>query len=189
VASQGPTYVVGCTTTSESPYDDLGWTGTGSQAATDDTYAYITSASFDAGVISYRARNLMSTSPFTVPSDATITGVVVEMEHNWTAGTSAPNYALMQLVQAATRIGTDKGGAGLTVPASEQFTSYGGSTDMWGASLTPSIVNSSTFGVDYAVQSNATDTDYYLDSVRLTVYYTPAGGVSGHTSLIQFGVC
>jgi hypothetical protein len=182
MASQGPTFVGAATSTLESPYDDLGWTGTGAQTATDDTYAYITSASFDAGIISYRARNTMSANAFTVPSDATITGVVVEMEHNWTAGTSAPNYALMQLVQAAARIGTDKGGAGLTVPTPEQFTSYGGSGDLWGAALTPTIVNSSTFGVDCAVQSNATDTDYYLDSVRLTVYYTPAGG-EGFTGL------
>ena len=50
--------------------------------------------------------------------------------------------------------------------------SLGANNDTWGATLTPAIVNSSSFGIAMSVSSNATVSDTST-SISITVYYTP----------------
>jgi hypothetical protein len=151
----------------EAPYDDIGWTGTTNLYVSDNAYQSITSSAFDTGVISNRAR--VNQFGFAIPSvGMTILGVKVEIEHKCTAGSAV--YELLQLSTGGSRVGTNKGGA-LALPASEGFTVYGGPTDLWGATLTAAQINSTDFGVDYAVKATADNTDVYIDTVRITVYY------------------
>lgn len=69
--------------------------------------------------------------------------------------------------------------------------SFGGPSDLWGATLTPSDVNSSNFGVLIACGYYNTYTAFetaYIDSITLTVYYTyyPYDNVKiGNTDLVD----
>ena len=60
--------------------------------------------------------------------------------------------------------------------------SYGGAADLWGAALTPAIVNDPTFG--FAVSINADSVRVFLyGPFTVTVYYTLSG--SGTVAIIQ----
>lgn len=53
-----------------------------------------------------------------------------------------------------------------------QVTSYGDDEELWGASLTPAIVNDESFGVSVDFMSDsASPRSFNVDYVRLTVYY------------------
>ncbi|MFZ9848754.1 MAG: T9SS type A sorting domain-containing protein [Flavobacteriales bacterium] len=59
-------------------------------------------------------------------------------------------------------------------PSAATYDSYGGSTDMMGATLIPSEVNASTFGVAISVRKSAGSGTMtaYIDHVRITLYTT-----------------
>ena len=59
------------------------------------------------------------------------------------------------------------------------YESLGGSSDTWGASgsWSPDDFNSNVFYVTiYVDAASGTDYDYYVDHIRVTVYYTEASG-------------
>lgn len=91
---------------------------------------------------------------FAIPSGATIVGVVARYEGRYQGG--APNITLCQLWHDATFIGSDnkatQSGAFL-VQATNTLVEFGGDSDLWGAVLTPALINSSDFGVAFAVDA------------------------------------
>jgi hypothetical protein len=58
-------------------------------------------------------------------------------------------------------------------PAADAYQSYGGSTDLWGETLSFKDIDNSDFGVAIAAQRNATGgtTAGRIDHIRITVYY------------------
>lgn len=112
---------------------------------------------------------------FTIPDGATIDGIIVEIERRCNEEYGA-DYA-MQIVKGGTEQGTDH--ASLTEwPLSDTYKSYGSSSDKWGLAWASSNINSSLFGASISViyeddpEFRAT---FYVDHIRITVYYTPAG--------------
>jgi hypothetical protein len=120
---------------------------------------------------------------FSIPSDATITGVLVEPK------VSAPVGANVYTIQVAL-LDTSGTVVGAKVPTFSAWTStfvyrtYGGPSDMWGQTLTPAFVNSSNFGASLQAQdNNATlDREGRIDAIRITVYYDlPHGAAASVT--------
>jgi len=127
-----------------------------------------------------------------VPSGATINGIQVAIQRykqdDFGNGAALYDYRV-QLVKGGTASGDNKANTGTDWTTSTSEVLYGGSTDLWGLSLTQSDVNGSTFGVDVQVRDNA-GSDFFtnvttaaIDAVRIKVYYTESGG--GTTTVEQ----
>lgn len=169
-------------TISSSPYDDQNWSNASYIQADDGNYA--TCAPSTASGYSYIIRG-NNYAP-SIPSGATIDGVEVELRSIATYAHSGLPYdedlshlVYIQLMSdASTFIGTAK----TTFSNPDWGLSYnpgwgydnktvGTSSDTWGASLTPTIVNAYGFGVGLAIQTNEAGTTNYLGAVRIRIYY------------------
>ncbi len=70
------------------------------------------------------------------------------------AGADQYSYKTSQLIKAGTQAGTNKGAATTGVPYGETKT-WGGSSDLWGNTLTPADVMDATFGVAFELGLSA----------------------------------
>lgn len=109
---------------------------------------------------------------FTIPANATITGVVVEIE-----GKDSSNQLtdkVVSLINNGTVNGNNKFNGTVWTAADTVFT-YGSSTDLWGNTLTPAIVNDTDFGVVLQVENvNGGNATAQVDYVRMTVHFNIA---------------
>lgn len=140
------------------------WTNPGNVVSDNATDA--TCAAPDANGSDYLvARNF----PLNIPTGATIIGVLVRVEASeHTAGTE-PLLAQLQNDSAAL-IGSSKStsnGGSISGTAKAVYT-YGSISDLWGATLTPAILNDADFGVRLWF---ATAHDIRIDYVTLQVEY------------------
>ena len=159
-------YPTAAVTTSEAPYDDDAWVGPTNIYSDDATNSSITATSFDANDYS---QVLKATGfGFTVPNQNNIRGIKVEIERYNDAGETAQDI-IVQLTKTGTRVGDNKVAAGNweTTPT---IKTYGGETDLWGTTWTPSEINASTFGIHLVAQATAANADIYVDYIRITVY-------------------
>jgi len=125
---------------------------------------------------------------FSIPSGATINGIVAEIETS--TSTPQPNGNVadysVKIVKGGTISGTNK--AGNNWSSTESYKTYGTSSDLWGVSWTDTDINSSDFGVGlsvtYTYDSKEGPSTLQIDHVRITVYYT-AGGGGGSSSKNQ----
>jgi len=113
---------------------------------------------------------------FNIPATAIVTGVYVEIEKA-ASDNSATNYVqdnALYLRNAGVDLSaTNKADATTKWATSDAYYGYGSLTDTWGATLTGSIVNSSTFGVRFRARitrGGGTRTAY-VDHIRITVAY------------------
>lgn len=114
-----------------------------------------------------------------VPNDATINGILFEVEasrNNINSG----NITAMRPVKAGVLAGTDQGPTTLTT--TDTYYNYGGASSLLGTTWTPSDIQNSGFGI--AMQINGTAMGQArIDHIRVTIYYTAAaGGVTVQTS-------
>jgi hypothetical protein len=115
---------------------------------------------------------------FSIPGGATINGVLVEIERH--CDSASVKDREVQLLLTGVQQGNDKADTVTTWPGTDAYAGYGGSSDTWGATLTPAIVNDSTFGVRLQAQSFGMNDAARVDHIRVTVWYTPgAAGGSG----------
>ena len=110
---------------------------------------------------------------FAIPSDATITGITLEIRRN-AAATSAlvDNVVRLAKTNNQTNLGTSFANA-TTWPSTLTTQTYGDAAALWGTTWTPAEINASTFGAVLSV-SNATGTarSATVDWFRITVAYT-----------------
>lgn len=107
---------------------------------------------------------------FTIPLDASISGILVEVERSSTALSAVIDNAV-RIVKGGVIGNTDKSLAP-TWPTSDAYASYGGSADLWGETWTPADINLSTFGVAISAIASLLAATAQIDHVRITVYYT-----------------
>jgi len=153
------------TSNATSPYDDVDWTNPTRIVSSNDSYA---TASINNNDTYY----LLATNfGLTVPTDATITGVVVKIEAK--AGTAARiKDASVKLIKGGSISGDDKALATLYT-TSDAIYFHGNPNDMWGLVLTPADVNASTFGVAYsAIETTTNATTVSIDVITVTIYYS-----------------
>lgn len=112
---------------------------------------------------------------FAIPGGATIVGVEAELLGHWQF--AAANVALCQLFAGGVVVGSDNkasasGAFPLGSPAAA--VAFGGPADLWGATLTPAVVNDPGFGVAFAVDAVGLPGSrlFYMYTMRLNVHYT-----------------
>jgi hypothetical protein len=129
---------------------------------------------------------LRSTYSFSIPSDATVTGVEVRVyAMRNTAGHEISGVRLM--------IGSTA--YGLKTPydilsASLANYTYGTSIDMWSAPITPAVVNGGTLGFEFEIsdEDGSVSETTSVDAVWINVHYTPAAAppTTGTTASLLF---
>lgn len=105
---------------------------------------------------------------FAVPLDATILGILVEVEKSTTIGTSVTDQSV-KIVKGGVVGGTEQALAAQW-GTSDAYSSYGSASDTWGLGWTPADVNLSTFGVAIAPSCGLAATAQ-IDHVRITITY------------------
>lgn len=118
---------------------------------------------------------------FSIPGGASISGILVEVNRSSTAN-SVGDFRV-QLVKAGTPTGNTKA-AGIW-PSTPETQPYGGSSDLWGNSLSPADVNSAGFGVTFGGQSVYGLRTGKCDFIRITVYYNAPTGATLGTGSVQ----
>lgn len=116
---------------------------------------------------------------FSIPDTATITGVQIEFE-----GTSDVNSGGCNAVSGIIKNGATEGTFQTnTWTSGEKYYSKGGTSNLLGASLSYSDVNSSNFGM-YVFQNSGWPNSTQIDHMRMSVSYTDYG----HTSVsVDYG--
>lgn len=148
----------------------VAWVNPANAEATDGAYA--TNALPGGGTFE---RYLLATNfGFSIPSDATIDGLEYTVLGHVSAGTVTPFVG-------ATKTGNHTfAGSAVTTPTfsntSDAAIVYGGSSNLWGTTWAPSDINSSLFGFLFSPSGSVAAT-VSIDSVSVTVYYTPASTV------------
>lgn len=106
---------------------------------------------------------------FAIPVGASIAGVTVRAEASeHSAGTESLNGQLQN--DAGALVGSSQAQT-ISGTAKSVYT-YGGTADLWGATLTPAIVNDADFGVRFWF---TTSHDVRVDFVTVAIEYTEAG--------------
>ena len=112
---------------------------------------------------------------FTITTGAIINGILVEIQKRKNGGTRTVKDDVVSIVKADSSIGSENKGDTTTIwPNTEQYFSYGSSSDLWGETWNPVDINDDDFGVVISVLV-ATDTFAWIDHIRITVCYTPSG--------------
>lgn len=130
---------------------------------------------------------------FSVPAGATITGVTIEVNcytDRMFDGDPATIGLIAQLYNGAL-IGAQKSNQSGVAGGSLASSTLGSGSDKWSATLTPAIVNASTFGV--AVQTLATgigDTApyfSYVDYIKMQIAYSTGPTAGQKMSMLMGG--
>jgi len=132
------------------------------------------SGAYASATTTYRNTNLLRLTGFgfNIPANATIKGVVVHVKRKTSTTASGTHDHKLRLVYNNSQRGDNKAS---TESLEEYYINkwYGDITDDWNASLTPSIVNNSSFGVDISYYNGtAYNPTFYVDYVDMTVCYT-----------------
>jgi hypothetical protein len=115
---------------------------------------------------------------FAIPSTAVIHGVTVRVEVSET-GTGSSNFvAQLHSATTPTLEGSSKN-SGTVNGTTKVIETLGGAADVWGASLTPAIVNAAGFGV--SIWSTDTTNTLAIDFVTIAIEYAIPVGRSDET--------
>lgn len=113
-----------------------------------------------------------------IPSDATITGVEAIVEWNQVGTTGTVTETLARIVKGGSLTGTSQH-TGAAIPQSSsgsnqaRYTVYGGASNLWGATLSPSDIGATGFGIELQATGDGINaSDVALDTVLLKVFYT-----------------
>lgn len=150
----------------------VAWSTPTNITANDGTYA---TASVVATQITHYLTALGGS--FSVPSNATITGVLAEVEGK--ANNASPTNLSCRVIKNGTITTAETRTA--IVTNSDAYMQFGGPNELWGLSLTPEQVNSSNFGIALFVDTAANTQTYSIDHVRIIVFYTINSGQSTKT--------
>ena len=118
---------------------------------------------------------------FTIPADATIDGIFVEIERHAAGASGATIDSAVKIVKSDGSIGSENKAFGGQWPFSpDQIRSYGSSSDLWSEAWTASDINNSNFGVVLSAQITVYNIVWtaQVDHMKITVYYTEATGTN-----------
>ena len=123
---------------------------------------------------------------FNVPAAATITGIVVRVEKSASRDIDLRDFSIRLMVDGAIS-GVNKADTGTGWPDSDDYASYGGSSDMWGLSLSVTQVNAAGFGVGVSVRNHSTTLQgsAYCDHIEMTVHYVLAIDLDESVSIVD----
>jgi len=147
----------------------VAWSSPDNAKASDDVYA---TSTFNTAISHYlKATNF----GFSILSGATIDGILVEIEKKASVAGRVSDTTV-KIVKADATFGTENKALGGTWTTSDTYYSYGSSTDLWDETWTPVDINDADFGVGISGSITGGITAISVDHIRITVYYTEAGG-------------
>jgi hypothetical protein len=163
MTSEGPKN--GSTFVNEATVGTVNWVNPGYAVTSNDVRA---TASLNNTISKY----LKATGfGFTIPGGATIRGILVEVERSKT-GSGAVHDQNIKIVKGNSIAGGDHFGPNDYPLTTDAYESYGGSTDLWSLSWTPSDINAADFGVAIsAYEYISVAASARIDHIRITVYY------------------
>jgi hypothetical protein len=148
---------------------DTAWTDPDNAKVSDNVYATRN------GDGSYYSHYLKATNfGFSIPTGATINGILVEIEKKASANGTGIKDNLVVIVKSDGTFGTTNKAIAGNWATSDTYYSYGSSTDLWGENWTPAGINNANFGVAFSVWIYNAAWIASVDHIRITVYYTGA---------------
>lgn len=171
------------------------WSNPTNVYASDDSRATASAAGFPDGARTTQFLDVTGFG-FAISSSATIDGIKVEIEKSVTSTSGTPidtSIVLIGLTGTSSNLAS-----GSTWPTTDAYSTYGGASEKWGfATPSPTEINAGTFGVrirGIVSSGEGISTTFRVDHVRITVYYTPAGGGGGSIPVFmnhyrQQGIC
>ena len=180
MASQGPLGgATGANTTLAG--SNASWTNPNQVNAIDNSPAYWANTG-STGYSDYLAATGFG---FSIPGGNTINGIVVEWYKETTTGSGGIKDYAVRLVKGGVIGSTDRASGSSWVQNTYTYSAYGTSSDLWGATWTPTDINASNFGTALAVQDTVGGKQGFVDYVRVTVYYTAAASGPLFTGLLK----
>lgn len=166
MATAGPNYAG--TGANDAAVGVTAWSTPGNITASDDSKA--TTASSNAQTNYLKATNF----GFAIPTDATIDGIEVSIERVKVGSgeTSSCVDTVVSLVIEGTVSGSNLADTVTQWPTTDGVKTYGGASNLWGLTPTPSQLNASTSGAVLSA-TTALLTAARVDAITMTVYYTP----------------
>lgn len=177
MATQGP--LSPSVAANDSAVGTKAWSSVDNIKVSDNNRAF-NAASFDAPFLTnyLKATNF----GFSIPTGATIDGIVVEIEKSERSGSGVIRDNAVRIVKSDGSIGTtNKADTVTNWSGTESYISYGGATDVWGETWSAGDINDTDFGVVLAADVvSGIFANAGVDHIRITVYYT--GGTPTNTS-------
>ena len=118
--------------------------------------------------------NLTGTSfGFSIPSGATIDGIKVEIKRYEGAASHNMEDVNVVIRKANSTFGSTNKATYTEFPTVSAYETYGGVSDLWGETWTPSDINNANFGIGFSSNNGFTSSGTaYVDTMRITVSYT-----------------
>lgn len=136
-----------------------------------------------------RLKGTMSGNVFTIPTDATIDSIRVEIDIIDNRNKDEGQDLEVKLIKAGSVVGTDQSKAG-AIPGVQTIRVYAPG-NLWGTTWTPAQINATDFGIGYRVDviDDVGRCEAGVDFLKITVIYTPAAGgaVVGRRRIILGG--
>ncbi len=148
----------------------VAWSNPDNAKVSDNVYA---TASVNATISHYlKATNF----GFAIPTGATIDGILVEVEKKHGGGTSRNQDSAAKIVKSDGTIGTTDKKIEGNWTTTDTYYSYGGATDKWGETWTPTDINDADFGFVFSITGEAERGGAIgsVDHIRITVTYSTA---------------
>lgn len=114
-----------------------------------------------------------TTFSFSIPSGATIDGIVVEFEKAYNGAANPCKDNAVRIVKGGTIGSTDRSN-GSNWTTTDTIISHGSSSDLWGETWTDSDINATGFGAALSAVAVGGVSQGLVDFCRITVYYTAA---------------
>lgn len=113
---------------------------------------------------------------FSVPSTATILGILLQIKRRHTVDVNTVDSSV-RILKAGTATGDDKANEPAAEwPQTDVVGDYGGASDLWGTTWTPSDINNSGFGAYLINNVPSASGDSYVDWMKINVYFSTPGG-------------
>jgi hypothetical protein len=151
---------------------NLAWASTSNAASNDALYANTPTAVGTQTTNYLKATNF----GFSIPTNSTINGIIVNIERKKGTGTGATDNAIRIILSNGNYGTTNKSVGEVWAGGAGSETVYGTSSDLWGETWTYSDINNSNFGVGLSANTSAGEggSAASVDYFSITVHYTPA---------------
>jgi len=160
----------------ESPQSQEAWINSDKAIDQDNDDTFV---SFNTGTENSSDWLRLTDFGFSIPTEATILGIRVEMDRRSTLTDSIWDGSVF-LRKILGQVGNTRamGGYWDTID-NDGYDSYGGSTDLWNTTWSVADINSADFGVELFVNSSGlVTTEARIDHIRITIYYsTPSSEI------------
>lgn len=142
----------------------IAWNNTGNLAAFDNTFA-------TCGPITNISHNLVASGfNFALPANAVIVGIEVSW-YRLSNDASHTRDNTVRILKNGTLGSTNKAQNAVWT-ADPAWSTYGGSSDLWGETWTPADINAAGFGVAFSVRQSSGTPIVSVDNIRITIYAT-----------------